>query len=158
MKQIGDYVIYQNDVCKIQDIKENDYTHKLCYKLTPCKDETLKLTIPVENGSIKEVMSREELEELIKKIPKIKVIDATNKEIESEYKKLLSQGKREGLISIIKTTYLRNEKRLKSKKKISDKDNRYFQLAEEYLYNEIAVILNISREEAKDYVLKNVQK
>lgn len=157
MKKIGEYVIYQKDVCKIIDIKENDFTHKLCYLLTPCKEESLKLTVPVESKSIKELMTQKELEELIKKIPEINIINVSDKEMESEYKRLLSQGKREGLISIIKTTYLRNEKRIENKKKISDKDNKYFQLAEDYLYNEIAIILNISKEDAKEYVIKRVE-
>ena len=45
MKKIGEYVIYQKDICKIQDIKENDFTNKMCYTLIPIQDESLKLTI-----------------------------------------------------------------------------------------------------------------
>ena len=67
------------------------------------------------------------------------------------------QGTKEDIIAIIKTTYLRNEKRLENKKKISEKDNKYFKMAEEFLYNEIGIVLNMTKEQAKEYVIKNVK-
>ena len=77
--------------------------------------------------------------------------------IEYEYKKLINSGRHEDLIKIIKTTYLRNKKRLDSKKKISDKDQHYFLLAEKYLYNEFGTVLNLSYEDVKKYVIYKVE-
>ena len=79
-----------------------------------------------------------------------------DKMLENEYKRLLHEGGYDGLIKIIKTTYLRNNDRINSKKKISEKDETYFNLAEKYLYNEFAVSLGISPEEAKEYVINKV--
>lgn len=76
--------------------------------------------------------------------------------IEAEYKNLLSSGSHEDLIKIIKTTYLRNKKRLDNKKKIGDKDNYYFKKAERYLYNEFSISLNMSFENTKDYITEQV--
>ncbi|MBR1680079.1 MAG: hypothetical protein IJ772_00590 [Bacilli bacterium] len=157
MKKIGDYVIYQKEVYKITEMKENDYTKRMCYTLIPLKDKSLKVTIPIDNQGIQNLMTKEELNQLIKRISAIPVIKADDKLIENEYKRLLSEGKRENLIAIIKTTYLRNQQRKENNKKISEKDNRYFQLAEEYLYTEVSVILNCSIEEAKDYIIKRVE-
>ena len=157
MKKIGDYVIYQKEVYKITEMKENDYTKRMCYTLIPLKDKSLKVTIPIDNQGIHNLMTKEGLNQLIKRIPAIPVIEVDDKLIENEYKKLLSEGKRENLIAIIKTTYLRNQQRKENNKKISEKDNRYFQLAEEYLYTEVSVILNCSIEEAKDYIIKRVE-
>ena len=65
-------------------------------------------------------------------------------------------GGHENLIKIIKTTYLRNKERLDNNKKIGEKDQHYFEKAEEYLYNELAVVLNMSYDNTKDYVIKKV--
>ena len=51
---------------------------------------------------------------------------------------------------------MRNQKRIEHNKKTSDKDSRYFELAETYLYYEIATVMNMSFEEAKDYVVTRV--
>lgn len=77
--------------------------------------------------------------------------------IENEYKRLIDSGNFEDLIKIIKTTYLRNKERIDNKKKMSDKDNIYFEKAERYLYNEIATVFNMSYEEAKNYVINTVK-
>lgn len=93
---------------------------------------------------------------LIARIPEIDVISCNEKLIEAEYKNLLSSGSHEDLIKIIKTTYLRNKKRLDNKKKIGDKDNYYFKKAERYLYNEFSISLNMSFENTKDYITEQV--
>ena len=64
----------------------------------------------------------------------------------------------EDLIKIIKTTYLRNKERIDNNKKTTDKDNHYFNQAELYLYNEFSVVLNLTYDETKEYVLNAVNK
>ena len=44
------------------------------------------------------------------------------------------------------------------KKKIGEKDSNYFRLAEKYLYSEFSVILNLTVEETKNYIIKEVEK
>ena len=58
------------------------------------------------------------------------------------FTQLLNTDNHENLVKIIKTTYLRNENRINNKKKISDKDDQYFNLAEKYLYNKLSISLN----------------
>lgn len=158
MKKIGEYVIYRNDVCLITDIKENDLSQKLCYTLVPEKDKTLKMNIPIENEHIRDIMTKEEVEQLVESMKDIPPIHIEEKLLEGEYKRLLKEENNENLIKIIKTTYLRNQERIKNNKKISDKDNRYFEIAESYLYTEIATVLRIDFEEAKEYVISYVNK
>lgn len=68
----------------------------------------------------------------------------------------LRRGNYEDLIKIIKTTYLRNQNRLENKKRNSEKDRSYFNKGEEYLYHEIAVILGMSLEDTKNYIIENL--
>ena len=127
------------------------------YVLCPIDDESLIINIPVNNDILRNVISSDEAMNLIKNIHNIKPITEINeKNIETKYKELLNEDNLTYLITIIKTTYLRNENRINNKKKISDKDDKYFNLAEKYLYNELAIALNMSVDEIKKYIYKIV--
>ena len=157
MLNIGDYVIYQEQVCQIKEQKMNEFTKLESFILVPILDSSLKLNVPVNNPNIKNLMTKEEIKNLISLMPSIPLIDIEEKLLENEYKRLYHSGSKEDLIKIIKTTYRRNQDRLNNNKKISEKDNKYFTLAENLLYSEIATVFGISLEEAKEYILANVQ-
>ena len=158
MFDIGDFVVYKKDVCKVVGIKEKYYKDMDYFSLEPVFDSTLKIDVPKNSKLLRSVLSKKEVEEIINKIPFINYIDMNDKMLENEYKKLLHDGGYDGLVKIIKTTYIRNNDRINSKRKISEKDETYFNLAEKYLYNEFAVSLGISPEEAKEYVINKVNK
>lgn len=160
MFKIGDKVVYKRNVCTINDIKINKFTNKECYELIPIDDNSLKITVPKElENNIRNVINKKEIKDIIKSIPNIKVISNMNeKNIENEYKKCLDDLTYENLIRVIKTTYLRNKMRTESKKRISDKDDMYFKMAEKLLYTEFSVSLNMSYEDTKEYVVSNVLK
>ena len=158
MHEINEYIIYKRAVCRISDILPKYYKDTDYYILIPLSDDTLTIKVPVNNKEIKSLLTKKEIDNLIKKIPDIKTITSDNKQLENNYKELLQSGSHEDLIKIIKTTYLRNKERIDNNKKTTDKDTYYFNLAEEYLYNEIATVLNITYDEAKEYVLNSVSK
>lgn len=156
----GDYVVYKRDVVEIVGTKINGLNHQEYYVLVPVNDESLKIDVPVDNrlGHIRSLITKSEITNLIKRIPEIPLIETNNKLIENDYKILMNDASHESLIKIIKTTYLRNKERLDNNKKVGDKDNHYFNLAEKYLYTEIAYSLNISYDEAREYILREVTK
>ncbi len=157
MYKINDYLIYGKDVCKVFEINEKKFNNEDYYLLKPIKDLSLKIETPVSSKKIRPLITKEELNKLIKKIKDIKPIETTNdKLIEAEYKKLLATNTHEDLIKIIKTTYLRNKKRLDNNKKLAEKDKSYFELAEEYLYTEFSVVLGYTFEQTKEYVISQV--
>ena len=160
MFNINDYVVYKKEVCRVKEIKENGLDNSSYYVLIPITDESLKIEVPTANrlGYLRNLISKEEIDEIIKKIPTIRIIEENDRLIENEYKELLKKGTFEDLITIIKTTYLRNKAREDSKKKLSDKDNTYFNLAEKYLYTEFSIVLNKSYEDTKNYVEDEVRK
>lgn len=156
MYKVNDKIIYKKDVCKIKDIREDkNITY---YILTPIDDESLIIKVPVENKLMRELISKEEIEKIIDEIPNIKPLDnIDDRFIESTYKELLNGGSYEELITIIKMTYIRNNERQKQNKKISEKDDKYFNLAEKYLYNEFGTVLNMTFDETKEYITKKVE-
>lgn len=160
MFKIEDKVVYKRNVCVIKDIKLNKFTNKECYILIPIDDDSLKITVPVELGDceIRNIISKEEVESIISNIPNIDTLEVINeKNIENEYKKCLDEFSHENLIKIIKTTYLRNKSRIDAKKKISDKDDMYFKMAEKLLYTEFSLALNMSYDNTKEYVVSKVK-
>ncbi len=158
MFKINDYVVYKKDTCKIVDIKENHFNNQSYFVLVPIDDGSLKIDIPTDNrcGYLRKIITKDELEKIINDIPNIEIIENNDKMIESEYRNLLNSNKHCDLIKIIKTTYLRNKERLDNNKKIRDKDLQYFELAEKYLYNEFSIVLNLTYEETKNFVINKV--
>lgn len=161
MYKVNDYVVYKHDVCKIKGIKENTINQKTYYVMTPIDDDSLIISVPIENktGYLRDIIKKDEAEELISNIPNISVIENINdKNIELKYRELLNNNTHEDLVKIIKTSYLRNKNRLDNNKKASEKDNNFFILAEKYLYNELSISLNKSTSDIKNYIFMKVNK
>lgn len=159
MYKVGDYIVYKRDVCKVKEIKEKYYNNTDYYVLNPISDDSLRINVPVDNDKLlRSLITEEEVKLIIKNIPNIDIIDEDDKMLETIYKDLLKSENHEDLIKIIKTTYLRNKDRVDNNKKISEKDNTYFNLAERYLYTEFSVVLNKSFDDTRDYVISEVEK
>ncbi|MDR1774393.1 MAG: CarD family transcriptional regulator [Clostridioides sp.] len=154
MYNIGDVVVYKRNVCVINEVKPNYYYGNTYYIMHPIDDKGLKIEIPTsnKNGFLRDVISKSEAEKLIESVPFIERIEESEKHMENEYKLLLKSNQIEDLIKIIKTTYLRNQERKLSGKKIGEKDDSYLKKAERYLYNELSISLGLSVEEIKDSI------
>ena len=135
MYKINDLIIYKKEVCKILEIIPNYFKNQDYYLLSQLSDNSLTIKIPINNKEIRPLITKEEVNKIIKKIPNIKIIESDTKTLESIYKELINNGTHEDLIKIIKTSYLRNKERIDNNKKTTDKDMYYFNLAEKYLYN-----------------------
>ena len=126
--------------------------------MNPIDDDSLVTSVPVDTTSyLRDVITKEEAEDLIAKIPFIETIQVNDRDIEYEYKRLLGENTLESLIKIIKTAYLRNMTRLDQNKKISEKDEQYFNQAERRLYNELSISLQLTFDETRQYVIDSVK-
>lgn len=158
MYKKNDYIIYKREVCKINDILPNFFKGTDYYLLSPLSDNTLTIKVPVNNKEIRSLITRKEIDTIINQIPNIEPAKSDTKSLEGIYKELLSTGTHADLIKIIKTTYLRNKERIDNNKKTTDKDNYYFNLAEKYLYQEFQIVLNLTYDKTKEYVINKVEK
>lgn len=147
-----DYIVYRKETCKIIE-KEDGY-----YRLVPVNDTSIKYKVPVDSNFLKKVITKEEIDRLLLEIPEINTIDLGEKQIEQEYKELMKRGTHEDLVKIIKTSYLRNQIRILNNKRISEIDDEYFRRAEKYLYEEIGIVLNLSFENTKEYIINKLKK
>ncbi len=152
MKNIGDYVVYKRDVCLVKKIYKNEFNNLECYELNPIDDDSLKISIPITNSQVRDIISTNDANNLIASIKNVEVLDIPDKQLENQYKKLLSSNRIEDLIPIIKTSYTKNSERVGSNKKVSEKSKYYFDLAERLLYNELSISLNKPKEEIKNLI------
>lgn len=157
---IGDYVICGNKgVCEVENIttlnisgvdREREY-----YILKPLYMNGSTVYVPVDSPkeSMRKVLKREEAEELIRAIPEIPLLVITNDKLsEQTYKDCIRTNDCEDLVKIIKTIYTRKQKRMKAGRKVTAVDAKYFHMAEENLYGELAVSLDIRRQDVESYI------
>lgn len=158
MYKINDKIIYKRDVCIIKEIKKNFYKETDYYCISPITDETLTINVPVDTPLIKNLLTKEQALNIIDSISKVKPINSDDKSLENIYKELLGTDDELDLVIIIKTTYLRNKKRLDTGKKIGNKDDTYFKKAENYLYTSLSISLNMSYDECKNFIIDKLEK
>ncbi len=161
---IGDYVICGNKgVCEVENITtlnisgvdrgREDYILKPLYM----SGSTVYLPVDSPKESMRKVLRREEAEKLIEAIPEIPLLVITNDKLsEQAYKDCIRTNDCEDLVKLLKTIYTRKQKRIKAGRKVTAVDAKYFHMAEENLYGELAVSLNISRKEVEGYIVEAI--
>ena len=158
MFKINEVIMHVHDVCKIKELVKNYRDGEDYYRLSPLSDEGLVIYTPVANsrGMMRKIISRKEAEALIADIPSIQPLETDDRQLINEYKALVSKGDHRDYVRIIKTTYLRNELRTESNKKLNENDKTYFRLAEHILYSEIGAALGMDFDETKKYITDKV--
>ncbi|MBD5395892.1 MAG: hypothetical protein HDR23_03370 [Lachnospiraceae bacterium] len=164
MYEIGDYVIKSNNgVCKVEDILHLDMPgtdkNKLYYLLIPRECQSAKVYVPVdaENKSLRKVLSEDEAWEVIRKIPETEEVWSTNDKLrEQEYKEAIKSCNPSALVGIIKNLYVRKKIRHDQGKKSTATDERYFKLAEDFLYSELAFAIGKDKSEMRQVIADTI--
>lgn len=167
MYQIGDMVVCgSNGVCTVEEIGAlsimgRNARHRKFYTLKPYYDETGKVYLPVDcdESSIRPALTKAEVEQLMSEMDELEQIWISDeKQRETQYKNAVNSSDPRKLIRIIKTMYLRKQSRLESGKKSTAVDERYFRIAENRLYEEMALALEIEKDDVKDYIRGYLEK
>lgn len=105
-------------------------------------------------GIIREVSTKEELSELMERMPYIQTIRAPNGKVRRELYEL-SMKKFDDVewVKVIKSVYLRMEDR-----RYEDFEPGYMEKAKQFLYGEIAVCFEIPFEEVEQFVNDTIKK
>lgn len=162
---VGDYIVYGNKgVCKVVNIGAINSTglskERLYYTLEPVYTAGSKIFTPVDNVKVKmrPVMNKDEAMGLIEDMENIEclwIVDERRREM--EYREAVSKCDCRELVKIIKAIYLRKQSRLAEGKKITSGDEKYFKIAEEDLYGELAIPLKMEKDEVKSFVIEKVK-
>lgn len=165
MFHLGQYVSCGNKgVCTIENITKLDISgvdkEKMYYILKPCYMAASTVYVPVDSSatSMRPILTREEAEALIEAIPGIPMLDVKNEKfVEQDYRTAMKTNCCEEWVRIIKTIYARKQKRLQAGRKETAVDAKYFKIAEDNLYGELAVALGLERSEVCDYISAQLQ-
>ena len=160
MYKKGDHVVkIPEGICEIEDVGCLDISgvnkDKEYYILVPINQKGSKLYIPVDNihGKIRNVISKEDAIAFIMSIPAIDEKDIQNEKMrEQEYKAVILSGDNEKIASILKLIYNRKQERAEQGKKLSYTDEKYFKLAEDMLFSELAFVLDVPKENMEQYI------
>lgn len=162
MFEVGEYVVCGNKgVCVVEKIttldiagvdKEREY-----YILKPKYQMGSTVYVPVDssNESMRRVIRREEAQKLIDAIPDVPLLAITNEKLSEQiYRECLKSGNCKEWVRILKTIWRRKQERLQAGRKVTAVDAKYFHMAEESLYGELAVALDLNRDEVEAYIEK----
>lgn len=160
MFDLGDYIIYGGEgVCVVEDIGCPNVSgankDRLYYTLSPLY-RTGRVFAPVDSPVfMRPVISREEAIELIRSMPSVtgELYENSNLRFLTEhYQRAIQAYDCSGLVKLIKDVYLKRAHVNSLGKKLGQIDERYMKRAEEMLYGELAVALEIDRSEVHSYI------
>jgi len=165
MFEVGEYIIYGNHgVCRVEDIGNIDIPgidrSKKCYTLQPVFSKASTLYTPVDNDKVlmRRVMTNEEAQELLEKVPDIPLLWIENeKQREEVYKKALKSHDGTNWIKIIKTLYVRRQERLSQGKKLTYTDEKYLNIAKNCLYGELSIALDMEKDKVEDLINERLE-
>lgn len=166
MYQPGDLILYGGTgVCRVTEIVAKRFgrnePEKLYYVLTPLY-QSGTITTPVDNGKVftRPVISREEAISLIDCIPELHVEAYHNQnlqQLENHYRTEMESHDCLDLLRLTMSTYQKKEERERAKLKFGAVDRRYMERAEDLLFGELAVALDIARENVQSFIEDRLQ-
>ncbi len=163
MYQVGDYLIKTNTgLCKIEDIVHLDGMdkNKQYYLLVPLTNAKTKIYVSTERTSdgIRKVLTAEEAWEIIHNVANTEAIQIDNeKQREQKYKEATRSLDPIQWVSIIKTMYLRRQKRTEQGKRNTAMDEHYFKLAEDLLYSELAFAIGKDKNDMCEIIAQTIE-
>ena len=164
MYQVGDMIIYGGEgVCKVEAVGPLDMDgtsrDRMYYTLFPLYREG-RIYTPVDTAVfMRPVISREEAEELVRSIPDIQAATCTDRNLRAlneHYQALIRSHDCGDMIQLIKAAYEKRREKRSQGNKPGQVDERYMKRAEELLHGELAVALDMEREQVADYIARMV--
>jgi len=165
MYQPGDMIIYGGEgVCRVEAVGTPEIPgtnpDKAYYTLTPLY-RTGKVFIPTDTTVfMRPVISRPEAEDLVRRIPEIEASVYENRNLRllnEHYQGILQSHSCEDMLLLIKAVYAKRQEVIAQGKKPGLVDERYMKRAEELLYGELAVALDIPKEDVCDYIAQIIE-
>ena len=161
MFDVGEFVVFGSDgVCQVESVGSLEMDgiskDKIYYTLIPVgKTGNGRIYAPVDGKrvTIRRVLNREEADTLIGEIKTIGKLDITDeKKREERYKQVIQNCDLREVVQLIKEIYARKEMRDAIGKKLTALDERYFGIAENCLYSELSLPLEMEKSQIREYI------
>lgn len=166
MFEKGDYIVHgSHGVCQVEGVTKLDMSgvdkNRLYYVLCPVNSKGSKMYSPVDNNKVisRPVLSSDEAMELIDDIPNIEQFVIVNDKMrEIQYKDAIRACDCRELVRIIKTLYYHKQERLACGKKSTSIDEKYFQIAEDNLYSELAISMGKEKNSIEAFIAERMER
>ncbi len=167
MFEVGDTIVCGNNgICRVNEISTiKDISgidpNRLYYILEPVMTKASSVVIPVDSDKVvmRKVLTKKEVNRLIEHIPEIEAIREKNDKVrEEKFKECMRCHDCEEWIKVIKTLYIRRQERFAKGQKVTATDARYLKAAEDNLYAEFALALEIDKEEVEQFIDERIKK
>lgn len=165
MFQIGELIIYGNaGVCRVDAIGSPALdalsAERTYYTLTPLYQDGTIYT-PVDTTIfMRPIINYEQARQLINRIPHMReniCIERNLRMLNDHYKESLQRHSCEDLLQMIKDIYAKGKMVAEQGKKLGSTDEKYMKQAEDLLHGELAVALDIGKDEVAEYIKQSVQ-
>ncbi|MBE6956321.1 MAG: hypothetical protein E7450_02575 [Ruminococcaceae bacterium] len=164
MYQPGEMIFYSGEgVCRVEAVGPVDVSadkQKLYYTLQPLYRQG-KIFIPVDSPVFsRPVITRQQAEDLLRRIPSIQAEIYENRNLRmlnEHYQALMQTRDCEDMLQLIRSVYIKQQELKAQGKKPGLVDERYMKRAEDLLYGELAVALNIPKESVLDHITSVIE-
>ncbi|MCR5769468.1 MAG: CarD family transcriptional regulator [Lachnospiraceae bacterium] len=164
MFNVGEFVVFGTDgVCMVENVgaleMEGVAKDKQYYTLTPVgKKGSNRIFAPVDGKRVvmRKVLTVEEARDFVESlddIGRLKIPDERKRE--DIYKAVLQSCDHIKITELIKEMYARRSERAAVGKKLPSVDERYFTAAENSLYSELGLSLNMEKDEIRSFMEKS---
>lgn len=165
MYALGDMILYgTNGVCELLDVVDRDCGGKMVtyYMLKPIYASNSTVFVPIHNekltAKMRPVLTKEQIDEMLHSIPEEYAgWIADERQRKEQFKDIVSRADAFELIQLVKALLKHKQAVLARGKKVHIADERMLQEAEKMISDEFAYVLNISQEEVRDYIIKEMK-
>ncbi|MBQ7353018.1 MAG: CarD family transcriptional regulator [Clostridia bacterium] len=161
MLKIGSLVIYGVEgVCQISEIVSQSFAgsseKKDYYVMIPVHNSSSKLYVPVDNeklaSKIKQLLTYDEIIELIEKCSKNNEWIADNKLRSKYYKEVMASYDREKIFSLARILYLAKSGKIPEVKKLYVMDEDVLRKTSHILYSEFSYVVELEYENVLPFI------
>jgi|GEM_PF-339843 CarD family transcriptional regulator len=162
--QVGDYLMHESSgVCQVAEISEKALqgkgSEKMYYSLDPVFQSGSQVITPVASKvRIRDVKSKEEMQNLLDKVLELPVIREQNiRALGDIFKEKMSEFDPVPLATVVKTVYLREQIRMAAGKKAMSSDEKVMATAGRKLFEEMAFALGEDMDTVRTRFFKNLK-
>jgi len=159
----GDRIIYgSTGVCRVEEITTPDFEKdksRRYYALAPVYQDGIIYTPVDTKVFMRPVITRDEAHALIDQIPAMQTEayhSSVTRELEEHYSVYLKSHDCGDLLELGRSIYIKKQELLGQRRKFGAVDERFMKRAEDLLYGELAVALDIEKSEVEAYIAERV--
>lgn len=148
-------------VCRVEAVGPGGKDGRLHYTLRPLH-QSCKIMTPVDNQKVfmRPVITRDEAQALIGEIPTIRAQayhSRVQRELAEHYETRLKTYDCRTLLELTMSIHMKKEAALAQKKRLGAVDEAFLRRAEDLLFSELAVALDISKDQVQPYIQAQCQ-